>query len=240
MEKFQLTYKRYGLSGLLIEWPQHIDKLILEDIQLFSKTILQSKLVGILDLNFVYCSLLILFDADMTSFDELKEQLGMIYQNKNLLIEVQNKKWKIPVCYDEEYGIDLKELSKEKGIEESHLITLHTDSIYTVYGMGFLPGFLYLGGLNKRLHTPRRSEPRLHLEKGSVAIGGEQTGIYPQPSPGGWHIIGRTPISIFDANRKTPSLVAVGDQIKFYSISKAKFELLNLEIESGLFKLEEI
>ena len=145
---------------------------------------------------------------------------------------------KIPVCYDTDFGIYLDEISKEKGLTKSEIIKLHSQSIYTVFFIGFLPGFLYLGGLSETLYIPRKSQPRLHVDKGSVGIGGVQTGIYPNNSPGGWNIIGKTPINLFDPKAQNPCFAQCGDQIQFYSINKAEFATLTTNMKSNSYTLE--
>ena len=117
-------------------------------------------------------------------------------------------------------------MSLEKELSIDEIISLHSEISYTVYGIGFLPGFLYLGGLNNKLHFPRRNMPRMEVVKGSVGIGGGQTGIYPQTSPGGWHIIGKTPINLFDVNSEIPCFINSADEVKFVPVLKEEFHLI--------------
>jgi 5-oxoprolinase (ATP-hydrolysing) subunit B len=121
----------------------------------------------------------------------------------------------IPVHYGAEAGPDLDEVARHAGLSPEEVIRLHSAGVYTVYFLGFLPGFAYLGGLDKRLATPRRREPRVAVPAGSVGIGGEQTGVYPSSSPGGWHLIGRTWLKLFDPLRNPPSLLLPGDTVHF-------------------------
>lgn len=118
------------------------------------------------------------------------------------------------------------------------LIEMHTKQPYLVYGIGFLPGFMYLGGLPEALETPRKSTPRLAVPKGSVGLAGKQTGIYPQDSPGGWNIIGNCPIPIFNINKEPPCFINVGDRVQFYPITKAEYELHRIEAEVGIYRIE--
>jgi len=155
-------------------------------------------------------------------------------------ITLERNLWKLPVCYDSEFGPDLKETAEKLFVSESELIKLHTSHTYTVYGIGFLPGFMYLGGLPKNLETKRRATPRLHVDKGSVGLAGRQTGIYPQNSPGGWNIIGRCPVPMFNLNVKDPCFVNVGDAIQFVPIDKATFDLKIIEAEVGIYQPEKI
>ena len=130
----------------------------------------------------------------------------------------------IPVCYSSKYAPDLEEYASQVKCTIPEIIEIHTSREYPIYFLGFLPGFPYLENLDARLHLDRKSVPSQSIPKGSVAIGGTQTGIYPQDSPGGWHVIGRTPISLFDATKVKPSLFKAGDVIKFYSINERDFE----------------
>ncbi|MDP2089753.1 MAG: 5-oxoprolinase subunit PxpB [Flavobacteriaceae bacterium] len=238
---FQPTYKPFGESAILVEWPQEISKEILNDIRLLVSKIEAKKLEEILELNFIYHSLLIRYQSNKTNFTDLKNKLQLLYEEKPAVIhhlEETTTIWEIPVCYDAEFGIDLSFLSAEKKLSIEEIISIHSNAIYTVYGIGFLPGFLYLGGLSEKLHHPRRDTPRMAVPKGAVAIGGNQTGIYPQISPGGWQIIGKTPISMFDIKKDNPCLVVPGDEIKFKSISKDEFEMMALDCEKGTYELK--
>lgn len=125
----------------------------------------------------------------------------------------------IPVCYGGEHGPDLAHVAETHGLTPDEVVALHTGATYTVHMIGFLPGFPYLGGLDRRLATPRRDTPRAEVPAGSVGIGGEQTGVYPLRSPGGWQLIGRTPLHLFDASREEPALLRMGDQVRFQAIA---------------------
>ena len=137
---------------------------------------------------------------------------------------LSKKVWEIPVCYAAELGEDLNELAKEKQMSVEELIALHTSPTYRIHFFGFLPGFFYLNGLHPLLHAPRKPIPRLSVPSGTVAIGGSQTGIYPRESPGGWHLIGQSPVVLFDPLRSSPLWAKSGDQVKFMPIDLAKFQ----------------
>lgn len=241
MGNYQLTYKPFGESAILIEWPQIISKKILNDIRIFVAKIESENSENILELNFIYCSLLIIYNSKNNCFNEIKNSLISLYDNE-VIVPAKSEKilWHIPVCYDEKFGIDLIYLSSEKKISVEKIISLHSSVDYTVYGIGFLPGFLYLGGLSDKLYFPRRNSPRLNVPKGAVAIGGNQTGIYPQSSPGGWHIIGNTPISLFDVKKETPCVITPGDEIRFKKITKEEYEVIKIAQEQGSYKLKRV
>jgi inhibitor of KinA len=129
----------------------------------------------------------------------------------------------IPVCYGGDLGPDLEELARQHGVSAQEVIDIHAGGDYLVYMVGFMPGFAYLGGLSSRIATPRRQTPRMAVPAGSVGIGGEQTGVYPLVSPGGWNLIGRTPRRIFDIDRTEPALLVTGDRVRFHPISADEF-----------------
>jgi inhibitor of KinA len=130
----------------------------------------------------------------------------------------------IPVCYGGELGPDLDDVARQHGISVDDVIRVHTGGDYLVYMIGFMPGFAYLGGLAPELATPRRSSPRTAVPAGAVGIGGQQTGVYPLVSPGGWNLIGRTPLRIFDVARENASLLETGDRVRFVAISRRDFD----------------
>ena len=133
----------------------------------------------------------------------------------------------IPVCYDTSLGIDLKEISKQKKLSIEDIIRIHASTIYDVYMLGFLPGFAYMGTVDEKIITPRKEKPRLHVAAGSIGIAGAQTGIYPIDSPGGWQLIGKTPLQIFNKEKINPCLLKAGDKVQFVAIDKNEFEKLN-------------
>lgn len=131
---------------------------------------------------------------------------------------------KIPVCYEEEFAPDMERVMNHTGLSSKEIIQMHSSVHYQVFMIGFLPGFPYLGGLNEKLITPRLHNPRIKVPKGTVGIGGNQTGIYPLESPGGWNIIGRTPIDIYSPSMEEPFLIHAGDQLAFYPITSEEFK----------------
>ena len=130
----------------------------------------------------------------------------------------------IPVCYGDDLGPDLDDVARMHNLTSDEVVELHSGAEYLVYMIGFMPGFAYLGGLPEQIATPRRKTPRTAVPAGAVGIGGRQTGVYPLVSPGGWNLIGRTPVKIFDIAREEPTLLATGDRVRFRPISRAQFE----------------
>lgn len=235
LDKFKLLYKPYGGKALMIEWPRMVSDSILRDILRF-KTLIAEKYPNFEQIP-AYNSLC-LIGRNLLDFGRLIAELKGMYGEKFTVKLPKRKLWEIPVCYDLSFGIDMDQFSLDKKMPVQQIINLHTAPVYTVYCIGFLPGFMYLGGLNDSLSHPRRSDPRLSIPKGSVGIGGQQTGVYPQESPGGWNIIGNSPIRLFDPGKEKPCKIAVGDGIKFYPIDKAEHQLLTIQVDANIFELK--
>ncbi len=235
LNKFNLKYSLFGDKAILIEWPHLIDESILGDILFFKENIQHH--FNSIEMVSAYNSLTLIFSSPI-DFQLIEGKLKEIYKSKNKTIQTKKKLWKIPVCYDKNFGIDLNVFSKENKLSVNEIIKLHTSAIYTVYCIGFLPGFMYLGGLNKKLFHARRKEPRLKIPKGSIGIGGKQTGLYPKESPGGWNIIGNSPINTFNSKANNPCKISVGDKVQFYKVSKARHELIGIQVKADIFILE--
>lgn len=236
MGKFKINFKPYGDQAILIEWPQVISKEILFDINNYEQKVKDNNIKSILEVNSIYNSILILYDIEC-DLSNLINSLHEIYNEDSEVIRFNRKVWEIPVCYQNEFGLDLKLISSEISLEIDEVISLHTSCRYTVFGIGFLPGFLYLGVLSKKLHFPRREAPRLIVPRGAVGIGGIQTGIYPQASPGGWNIIGNTPVKLFDVNEKPPTKISSGDEIQFKSVSIEEYKNIEEMQDVGIYEL---
>ncbi len=235
MKSYNLIYKRFGESSVLVEWPSKINESILENILLFKSEIEKKYLNKNIYLKNSYNSLLI-------TYREIINSKAKISELNNIYIKIGSKqkqvfnKWEIPVCYDIDPGHDLAYLEKSLSIKKEEIISLHNSKDYRVYNIGFLPGFLYLGGLDKKIHHPRKEKPILNVPKGAIGIGGSQTGIYPNNSPGGWYIIGNSPINLFNINKTSPCFIKPGDKIKFNPISLKEHELIKIQVESNIYK----
>ncbi len=241
MRKYPISIRPYGVHAILVEWPEKVEQDILNDILFF---VADLKIKHLKNNNWelvpAYNSLTLILREAVIDFDSFKQQLVQWYDNKEEIILGDKHLWRFPVCYDLEFGLDLIEVAEKlnKTIEE--IVRIHTSIKYTVYGIGFLPGFMYLGGLPKELEIPRRALPRSKVAKGSVGLAGKQTGIYPQESPGGWHILGNCMVPIFNPKNDNPCLVKVGDMVQFYQITKAEFNLHKIEVEVGIYEMEKI
>lgn len=233
--KFQLTYKPFGASAILIEWPEKIDPEIIQDITGFEKEVVKDP--NVLDTVIAYNSLTIRYSY-INDFSKTVAELKELYAMDRVKEKTQQKVWQIPVCYDPQFGLDLEELSKEKKLSIDEIIQLHTESNYLIHFLGFQPGFLYLDGLNSKLHTPRKANPRLRVNKGSVAIGGEQTGVYPQDSSGGWNLLGKSPINFFDISKSEPCFAKAGEFIRFVSVDLETYHQTLDEVQQGSYELK--
>jgi inhibitor of KinA len=171
------------------------------------------------------------YPAETGAFESVKKLLEEKLQQPFQYLEAVECVIKIPVCYDEEFATDIYQLSNAKNISPEEIVAIHTAKSYKVYMLGFLPGFVYMGEVDERIATLRKIQP-IPIAAGSVGIAGIQTGIYPLASPGGWQIIGRTPLKLFNAGREEPVLLKAGDTIQFYSISKEDF---NQQQNTSLF-----
>ena len=233
----QLIYKPFGERAILIQWKAVINAEILKDILVFKAKVEQAKLTHIVDIIQGYHSLTILYNSYDFNLAKEVALLKSLYTSNYNIDDQKFYQWEIPVCYDVEFGIDLEEIVQLKKIDINSIIKLHTTAVYTVYFIGFLPGFLYLGGLHQQLFMDRKANPRLKVLKGSVGIGGKQTGVYPNDSAGGWNIIGKTPVIFFDVNKSNPCFAKPGDTIKFKAISKEKYYQLESKIEKGTYQI---
>ena len=192
---------------------------------------------GVVDLIPACVSLLVSYDPLRTSFDALRERLGaLLPQAEGQAVETAKRVLLLPVCYGGEYGPDLAAVAAHAGLTERETVALHTSRDYLVYMLGFLPGFCYLGGLDERLHMPRLETPRLRIPAGSVGIGGSQTGVYPLESPGGWRLLGRTPVRTWDPGRTPPILPQAGDYIRFVEIGGDEYERIRRAVEKGEYR----
>lgn len=227
--------RKYGEMGVLLEWEAKIDETIHDHVMAVYHFLNEHHTEYISEMVPSYQSLMIFLKhgVDPKTIINLLHDIDLSNQPPT----ISGKVWEIPVCYNLAFGEDLESIAQASNLSIDEIVQLHTAPEYRIYGMGFLPGFLYLGGLDERLFFPRRSVVKRLVPKGSVAIGGSQTGIYPQESPGGWNIIGRTPIQLFDANLVSPSPFSVGDTIRFVSIDDEIYAELHEKVIKNEFHL---
>ena len=228
MEGNPETYFIFSERSILISYNSPINSKLVLNISDTRKRILTQKNAYILDIVQSINSLLVIFDSSKISADDLIKELKRIEDIEND-ISKSNKTWLIPVCYDFKYALDLENLAKEKNLSPIEIINTHKSKVYDVLSMGFLPGFMYMGFTNEKLHCERKEIPSLNIKKGSIGIALNQTCIYSQDSPGGWHIIGISPLDFFDLKSKNPCFAKPGDKIQFIEISGKKYQQMKKE-----------
>lgn len=213
-----------GDTGVSVEFGDEIDLEINRKVRRIYKKFKAARYSGIIDINPTYCSLFIRYDPWICSLEKLLLIIDEKLTADKATEPDSERIIEIPVCYETGFGLDIKEVADFHGIPVELVRELHTAPVYDVYMIGFILGYPYLGGLDERLYTPRKKDPRKAVPAGSVAIGDRQTGIYPVETPGGWQIIGMTPVKIFDLERDEPFLLEMGDRIRFRSITREEFE----------------
>jgi|YelNatPaOPRAMG01_1025707.scaffolds.fasta_scaffold05781_8 KipI family sensor histidine kinase inhibitor len=180
---------------------------------------------AVMNVHPAYASVLVTFEPRMADLEEIGAYLDALLERIEEVELPPARLIEVPVCYGGEFGPDLEEIARRSNITPEELIRLHSSSEYTVYFLGFAPGFAYLVGVDPRIVAPRLEKPRPEIPAGSVGIAGAQTGIYPLPTPGSLRLIGRTPLRIFDPKRTKPSLLTFGDRVRFFPVSPEEFEI---------------
>ncbi len=232
-----------GDAAITLDFGNLIDSTINAQVISLFHSLQREPLDGMSEAVPAYSSLTIYYDVykikshhgpHETASEWMMQQLERRLKSFSSVAVVEPKAIRVPVCYEKEFGWDIEEISIKRNIAVERIIEIHISSTYRVFMLGFLPGFTYMGEVDKQIEMPRRDQPRQRVEAGSVGIAGRQTGIYPLPSPGGWQIIGRTPLKIFDASQNVSAgeamiknsicLFQPGDMVQFYSISKDEFE----------------
>ncbi|MBQ6551530.1 MAG: 5-oxoprolinase subunit PxpB [Lachnospiraceae bacterium] len=225
-----------GDSSLLIVFGDEISPEINSRISAVVQLIRSQKIRGIIDLIPSYSALLINYNPQVILFDEIKARIESILSMDVKTEDTVKTVVEIPVLYGGDAGPDLQNIADHAGLTPEEVIEIHSSRDYLIYMLGFLPGFCYLGGLDPRIHTPRLANPRLRIREGSVGIGGNATGIYPMDSPGGWQLMGLTPVKTFDPNREVPILLQAGQYIRFIPIDQEEFDRIKALSEKGEYE----
>lgn len=222
----QIRFLVAGDRAMVVEFGKEISEDINKKVKVLYEALKVNKVDGIIETVPTFRSLLIYYDPVTITYKKLKKLIEKLhklntntYANKKRILEV-------PVLYGEGFDLDMERVSSYTGLMKEEIIERHSSKDYLIYMLGFLPGFSYLGGLDTSLITPRLDNPRVKIPAGSVGIGGEQTGIYPLDSPGGWNIIGMTPIKLYDPNRAEPTLFKAGDYIRFKPITSDEYSYI--------------
>lgn len=230
--------QQMGERAILVQFELEINENLLEKLLFYKFEIQNFYAEEEVEVINTYNSLLIYY---VSNIEDVYGEVSVIKQllaKANIDKKLDSRLFHIPVCYDLKFGWDLELVCREKKLSTGEVIRLHTQPIYTVHFLGFLPGFLYLGGLEKSLQISRKTQPRLKVEKGAVGIGENQTGIYPKSSPGGWQIIGNSPVEFFNKMKTPPTEISAGDKVKFYSISFSEYGEIQEAILRDDFQLK--
>ena len=218
------TISPVGDRAISIDFGQVIDPKINRHIRQTIERIKELQLEGIIELVPTYCALLVEYDAMLYSYSDICNIIeptleeGMTDTTNELVTVVE-----VPTVYGGEFGPDLSFVASHNHLSEDEVVSIHSGTDYLVYMLGFIPGFTYLGGMDPRIATPRLSSPRTLIPAGSVGIAGEQTGTYPSDSPGGWQIIGCTPVTMYDMSKKQAALLRAGDYVRYVPIDDTEF-----------------
>lgn len=227
-----MTFTALGDTAVVVALGTGIDASVLPRVRALTALLGHDRPAAIVDIVPAYATVTVFYEpAQLTGTGRPYEQVCRIITERARHLDTEAKKkpataarlMEIPVSYGGEHGPDLAEVAQHCGLEVTEVMTLHAKADYLVHAIGFAPGFSYLGGLPEKLQTPRRATPRPSVAAGSVGIGGAQTGIYPLTTPGGWQIIGRTPLTLFRATDAEPALLRVGDRVKFRAITPEEF-----------------
>ena len=227
----EIDIRPAGACGALAVLGDQICETTGARVAALDHAVCRARIAGVTETVPAFASLLVRYDPLRTDFDAVSEALRRLAGNIAAGNTQTGRTVDVPVCYGGAYGEDLPVVARHAGLSEEEVIRLHSGRTYRIYMLGFLPGFPYLGGLDERLFTPRRETPRTRIPAGSVGIGGQQTGIYPMESPGGWQLIGRTPLCLFAPGRTLP--YAAGDSIRFVPIDECEFARIAAQEREG-------
>lgn len=226
-----------GDRGIVVDFGDLIDPAVNARVHRLARAIAQALPELAREIVPTYRSLMVCFNPLQTSRQSLEARIRELLQGmaETASQAEQATVVEIPVCYGGEYGPDLPHVAEHNGLGVDEVIAVHTSKPYLVYMLGFTPGFPYLGGMSERIATPRLAQPRVAIPAGSVGIAGSQTGVYPIESPGGWQLIGRTPLRVFNPLAANPFLFAAGDYLRFCAIDAPRFQAIQRELEQGRY-----
>lgn len=232
------TFLQNGDTAVTVQFKNEISKEVNGYVTSLSDRMEKEGIKGVTELIPAFASLTVVYDPVVISSRKLQRKI------KRLLSSVrENQKsdkviYKIPVCYEGDFAPDMEHVISYTGLSREEIVRLHTGTDYLIYMLGFLPGFAYLGGMDSRLNTPRLASPRAEIFEGAVGIGGEQTGIYPVASPGGWQLIGKTPVKVYDKSKENPILYKAGEYIRFFSVSYEEYLQIEKAVQAGTYTVE--
>ena len=225
-----------GDTSVCVEFGNEISEKINSEIRAFNILLNEEKIKGIIETVPTYRSIMVHYDPGVIPYRTLIGRLKALTGKMDKVEIPPSDVLEIPVLYGGEMGPDLAFVAQNAGISEDEVVKIHTSTEYLIYMLGFTPGFTYLGGMSDKIATPRLKQPRVKIPAGSVGIAGKQTGVYPIDSPGGWQLIGRTPVKMYDPDREVPILPHAGQYIKFKAVSQAEYDKIAEEVAKGTYK----
>jgi KipI family sensor histidine kinase inhibitor len=227
-----VRYRPCGDTGLSIEFGDRIDRAINDRVMALDDAVRAAAIDGVVETVPTYRSLLIHYDPLRIGAAELTARIDPLTHGQ-AKARHEGRSWQIPTCYQGPHAPDLAEVAARVGLTPAEVVSLHSGTPYHVYMIGFLPGFAYMGDVPAKLALPRRDTPRVKVPAGSVGIALAMTGVYSMESPGGWHLLGRTPIRLYDFAWPVPSLFRAGDTVKFVPVNETTFDRLRRDQEAG-------
>lgn len=232
------SFLQNGDSAVTVQFKNEISKEVNAYVTSLCAEIENNKIKGVIEYIPTFCSVSVLYDCTLISAKKLISRLEKIIKNIKITSSRKAKLYEIPVCYDDCFALDMGNVCEHSHLTREEVIARHSGRDYLIYMLGFLPGFAYLGGMDEALATPRLDSPRSEIFEGAVGIGGEQTGIYPVASPGGWQLIGKTPVKVYDKERENPILYSSGDYIRFVPVSLAEYDQIKSQINTGTYRVK--
>ena len=229
-----------GDSAVLVEFGDSIEPDVNDRVYAFAASVTAAGIDGVEELVPTYRSLLVNYDLHAIAYVDIAARLEELTQAAEGPADTASGgsvNVRIPVAYGGEYGPDLEDVADHNGLSSQEVIDIHAGTGYRVFMLGFAPGFPYLGGMVERIACPRLQTPRVRVPAGSVGIAESQTGVYPNDSPGGWRIIGRTPVKLFDPNAEPPAAILPGSKVVFDPVSESEYQSIAGEVESGAYKI---
>ena len=225
-----------GDTALVVEFGDTIDREINDRVLALADRIETAAMPGVVELVPTFRSLMVHYDPDVLLFAELAERVRDLLTGLTAKAHAQ-RLWVLPACYGGDLGPDLDDVAAATGFKPDDIVRIHAAETYHVYVVGFLPGWPYMGDLPERLALPRRENPRVKVPMGAVCIAQRMTGVYPLESPGGWHLLGCTPVRMFDKRRRQPVLLTPGDSVRFVPVTRAEYDRLDGLAEKGELEL---
>jgi inhibitor of KinA len=225
-----------GDSALVVELGTRIERALNDRILRLNTAVRAARIPGVVETVPTFRSLLVHYDPLLTASTAVTAAIERLLDQEHDAPRTA-KLWRIPACYTAPHGPDLEEVASRTGLAATEVVRLHSETRYQVYMVGFSPGYPYMGDLPEQLTLPRRTDPRVRVPRGSIAIAAGMTAIYPIESPGGWHLIGATPLRLFDPACSQPALLAAGDEVLFEPIEAAAFEEIRAAVAEGRYRV---